>query len=144
MSQDKPNEVETTEQQEIPQEHEPNGLGIVGDTTNHDLIMTRIWVKDNICENITISVLGKEFTKTRAQKVERHLKGKSIDDIEFIVGYNTLRKKDELSFPLDILFESIYRALDDYHRRQEMPPEETFQPEETQSENVNEGLNENL
>jgi hypothetical protein len=36
-----------------------------------------------------------------------------------------------LSSPLDVLFESIYRACDDYQKRQEMKIEETIQSDET-------------
>jgi len=131
MNQNKPNETNNLEQPAIVKEPEPDALGIVGDTTNHDLVMTRLWIRDNICENISISVLGAEFTKARALKVEKHLKGKKLDDIELIIGLKTLRKTDELSSPLDVLFESIYRACDDYQKRQEMKIEEAIQSDET-------------
>lgn len=97
--------------------------------------MTRIWIRDNICENIIISVLGSEFTKARTRKVEKQLKGKKLDDIELIIGLKSLRFHDETKYTLDALFESIYRAINDYHKRQETKNAEVTHTERPQSEN---------
>jgi hypothetical protein len=138
MNQTEKNESinDSAESSGIVKEPEPQAVGIAGDTTNHDLIMTRIWIRDNVCENISIDVLGAEFTKARARKIEKHLKGKKIDDIQLIIGLNMSFTRGESNFPLDALFESICRAVNDYRKRAKEMTSDIHQDESSREDEM--------
>lgn len=114
-------------------------FGIVGNSTNHDLVMTRLWISNNIIENIEIKVIGSDFTKSIAARAAEHIKGKSIADTEFITDFEPDVKHGEESNNLDIVYESIIQALADFHKPRESsdktktdvePPSSEDSPEE--------------
>ena len=112
-------ETTSTQEQAKTEQPEPSGIGIVGDTTTHDLVMTRIWVQDGIISNAEIRVLGGEFTRQHASKLEQKLRGKKATDAEFIMGLNENARPCGGCGPLDTVYESIRRAFCNYHKPDE-------------------------
>jgi len=120
-------ETTSTDQHEKMEHPEAQGVGIYGDTTTHDLIMTRLWVRNDILESIEIRVLGSDFIKKHAEKFECQLKGKKIYDAEFILGMSPQTSRGGFSDPLDAVYLSITRAFASFHKWEEEKAKEALE-----------------
>jgi NifU-like protein involved in Fe-S cluster formation len=109
-----PAEVELEKEQVV-------GAGIVGNSTNHDLAMTRLWVSDNIIENAEIRIIGSDCIKQQAEQIVKQIKGKTVPDIEFLVDFNPDDVPDLECLNLNIIYESIIKALADLRKSPEKP-----------------------
>ena len=107
-----------------PEVQQATCCGIVGNSTNHDMVMTRLWIsEDNIIENVEIKVIGLNFTKDIATRATKHLRGKGIADFEFIADFDPEGDFCKDCVNLNIVYESIIHALADFHKPHETPVE---------------------
>jgi NifU-like protein involved in Fe-S cluster formation len=104
-----------------PEKEQVIGSGIVGNSTNHDLAMTRLWVSGNIIENVEIRIIGSDWIKKQAEQLTEQIKGKTISDVEFLVDFNPDDVPDLESLNLNIIYESIIKALADLRKSPEKP-----------------------
>ena len=100
------------------------GVGIIGDSTNNDIVMTKLWVSNDKVDNIEINLIGASFSETRAKKIEAQLRNKSLENIEIILDYHFNRSLKQVEYPLDIIYESVIRSLDDVKNPKPQPPSE--------------------
>ncbi|MCD6216590.1 hypothetical protein J7L05_01880 [bacterium] len=104
-----------------PEKEQVVGSGIVGNSTNHDIAMTRLWVSGNIIENVEIRIIGSDWTKKQAEQLTEQIKGKTVPDVEFLVDFNPDDIPDLESLNLNIIYESIIKALADLRKSPEKP-----------------------
>ncbi len=104
-----------------PEKEQVVGFGIVGNSTNHDLAMSRLWVSDNMIENAEIRIIGSDCIKQQAEQLVTQIKGKSVPDVEFLVEFNPDDIPDLECLNLNIIYESIIKALVDLRKSPEEP-----------------------
>jgi hypothetical protein len=92
-----------------------SGTGIVGDSTNHYVAMTRLWITDDkIIEKVDIQVAGAEFDCEHADRLSKKFIDRPIEEMNFILDYKQDRSHQYEHIIPDIVYESIIRAIDSY------------------------------
>lgn len=104
-----------------PETEQVVGSGIVGNSTNHDLAMTRLWVSGEVIENVEIRIIGSDCVKQQAEQLIGQIKGKTVSDVEFLVDFNPDDVADLECLNLNIIYESIIKALLDLRKSSEKP-----------------------
>lgn len=138
-------EIENIQEQDTPSETEEKtepvprktGVGIVGDSTNHDIVMTKIHIYEDDVIKIKINMIGEEFSECRAKRLEEQLQNRSLDDAKLVLDYDYYKQKHFNDYPLDVLYESIIRAIDNLKEYvQPEPSQDITEENETESSEI--------